>query len=83
MQTKSQNSAVIWSQQGCVHCETAYRILSTRGYHVDFRKIGEGEQYTKQDLLDVVPAARSVPQIFVNGEYVGDLTSLRKYLVVR
>ena len=83
MQTESQNSAVVWSQQGCVHCDTAYRMLSARGYHVELRKVGEGESYTKQDLLAAVPNARSVPQIFVNGVYVGDLNSLRKHLVVR
>lgn len=83
MQTKSQNSATVWSQQGCVHCDTAVKLLTVRGYTVDVRKIGEGGSYTKQDLLAAVPDARSVPQIFVNGNYVGDLNNLRKQLVVR
>lgn len=83
MQTKSQNNAIVWSQQGCTHCDTAYKLLTARGYQVEIRKIGEGENYTKQDLLDAVPGARSVPQIFVNGSYVGDLNNLRKHLVVR
>lgn len=83
MQTEYQNSAIIWSQQNCVHCDTAYRMLTARGYQVEMRKIGQGEPYTKQDLLDAVPGARSVPQIFINGEHIGDLNNLRKHLVFR
>ena len=33
--------------------------------------------YTKEDLLEAVPSARSVPQIFLDGEHVGGFTELR------
>lgn len=39
-----------------------------------------GVDVTKKDLIDVVPTARSVPQIFLNGEYVGGLTELKQKL---
>ena len=36
--------------------------------------------YTKKDLIDVVPHARSVPQIFLDGVYVGGLQELKRKL---
>ena len=35
--------------------------------------------YTKEDLLEVVPHARSVPQIFLGNELIGGYTDLIKY----
>ena len=39
------------------------------------RVIGEG--WTKEQLLEAVPNARTVPQIFLGEEYVGGFTDLR------
>lgn len=36
--------------------------------------------YTKKDLIEKVPNARSVPQIFLDGEYVGGLLELKQKL---
>ena len=41
-------------------------------------KIGEG--WTKEELLEVVPTARSVPQIFLGEEYVGGFPELKQKL---
>lgn len=73
-------NATVWSQVGCVACNSAKQLLKARGYIVDERVIGEGGTYTKQDLIKQVPHARSVPQIFVNGDYVGDFNKLREWL---
>lgn len=61
--------ATVWSQNGCTYCTMAKNLLRAKNYTVDERMIGGGV-WTKQDLLEVVPDARSVPQIFVEGEYI-------------
>jgi glutaredoxin len=53
-------------------------LLSQKGIKFEERKIGDG--YTKEELLEAVPTARAVPQIFINDEYVGSLTELKKRL---
>jgi glutaredoxin len=35
---------------------------------------------TKEELLEAVPNAKSVPQIFLNGEFVGGVKELRERL---
>lgn len=73
-------NAVIWSKPQCPYCEQAKALLTNRGYTVEEKKIGNG--YTKEQLLESVPSARSVPQIYINGEYVGGYTELKMRLSV-
>lgn len=76
-------TAVVWSQEYCSYCESAKNLLQSFGYDVEERKIGEGGDWTKQDLIEVVPHARSVPQIFIDGQYIGGFQELRKTLTAR
>jgi glutaredoxin 3 len=70
--------AVVWSKYHCPQCDQAKALLSQKGIQFEERKIGDG--YTKEELLEAVPTARAVPQIFINDEYVGSLTELKKRL---
>jgi len=70
--------AIVWSKYHCTYCDQAKTLLEVSGYEIEERKIGDG--YTKDELLEVVPNAKSVPQIFVNDEYIGGYTELTNYL---
>ena len=81
MQTKSQqNKAEVWSQTNCPACQEAKRLLTSFG--IEYTEQMLGENATKKDLIEKVPNARSVPQIFLDGEYVGGLPELKKRLAV-
>lgn len=71
--------AVIWSKYSCPYCEQAKALLTQKGYEIEERKIGDG--YTKEELLEAVPNARTVPQIFLGEEYVGGFNELKERLV--
>lgn len=79
MQTKSIKTAEVWSQTNCPACSEAKRILEGKGVQIVEKMIGVNG-FTKKDLIDKVPAARSVPQIFLDGEYVGGLQELKRKL---
>lgn len=70
--------AVIWSKDNCQFCIKAKTLLDIKGVPYEERKIGAG--WTKEQLLDAVPAARTVPQIFVDDKLVGGFEQLQKYL---
>jgi glutaredoxin 3 len=70
--------AVIWSKYQCPYCDQAKALLTQKGYTIEERKIGDG--YTKEDLLEAVPTARTVPQIFINEQLIGGFTELKKKL---
>lgn len=80
---KNYKNAVVWSQLNCIACNSAKQLLNASGYIVDERIVGEGGTYTKQELLKQIPTARTLPQIFLDGEYVGDFKDLRKFLANR
>jgi glutaredoxin 3 len=70
--------AVIWSKYHCPYCDQAKALLIQKGIAFEERKIGDG--YTKEDLLEAVPSARTVPQIFLGEELIGGFTELKKRL---
>jgi glutaredoxin len=70
--------AIVWSKDNCTFCDQAKALLEQRNIEYEEKKIGHG--YTREDLLEAVPTARAVPQIFVNNNHVGGFTELRKYI---
>jgi glutaredoxin 3 len=82
MQTKlNPNKAEVWSQTNCPACQEAKRLLTS--YAIEYTEcMIDGGTYTKKDLVEKVPNARSVPQIFIGGEYIGGLPELKKRLLV-
>lgn len=69
--------AVVWSKYNCPFCEQAKGLLNLQGIEFEERKIGDG--YTREDLLEAVPTARTVPQIFIDGELIGGFTELKEF----
>jgi glutaredoxin len=70
--------AIVWSKYQCTFCDQAKALLESKGIPFEERKIGDG--FTKEELLEAVPTARSVPQIFLDDEYIGGFNELRKKL---
>jgi len=71
-------TAIVWSKYNCTFCDQAKALLKQRNIPFEERKIGDG--YTREELLEAVPNARTVPQIFINGKLVGGFTELKKYI---
>ena len=69
---------IVWSKYHCPYCDQAIALLAQQGVKFEERKIGDG--YTKEELLEAVPNARTVPQIIINGNLIGGFTELRKYI---
>ena len=70
--------AIIWSNVGCHFCEMAKNLLKQKGIEYEERNLAK--EWKIQQLLEVVPNARTVPQIFVDDEYVGGYQDLVEYL---
>lgn len=70
--------AIVWSKYHCPYCDQAKALLNQKGIEFEERKIGDG--WTQEDLLEAVPTARTVPQIFIDNTLVGGFTELKTYL---
>jgi len=49
-----------------------------KGIQFEERKIGDG--WTKEELLEAVPNARTVPQVFIDDRLIGGYNELSLYL---
>lgn len=70
--------AIVWSKEQCPYCEMAKQLLTSKGIEFEEKKIGNG--YTKEDLLNAVPSARSVPQVFLDDQLIGGFPELKTRL---
>lgn len=70
---------IIWSKNACPFCEQAKMLLQSKGIEYEERNI-MGDTWTKEQLLEAVPGARSLPQIFVDDQHIGGFKELREIL---
>jgi glutaredoxin 3 len=70
--------AIVWSKYHCPYCDQAVALLKSKGIQFEERKLGDG--YSKEELLEAVPNARTVPQIFIDDQLIGGFNELRTYL---
>tara|TARA_B100000315_G_C14354976_1_gene485750 strand:- start:490 stop:711 length:222 start_codon:yes stop_codon:yes gene_type:complete len=70
--------AIVWTNLGCHFCDMAKTLLKQK--EIEYEERNLAKDWKVQDLLEAVPNARSVPQIFLNDEYIGGYEELRKKL---
>ena len=70
--------ATLWSKYNCPYCDQAKALLKNKGIPFEEKKIGDG--YTKEEPLEAVPNARTVPQIFLDDKLIGGFTELNEHL---
>ena len=70
--------ATVWSKDNCPFCEQAKSLLKLKGIDYEEKRIGHG--YTKEQLLEAVPTARTVPQIFLDDQLIGGFQELKQHL---
>ena len=77
--------ALIWSRDQCVYCEWAKNLLEDNS--VDYEERNVSQDWNTDDMRDflkespyVDPSARvTMPQIFLDGKYIGGFSELNKY----
>jgi glutaredoxin 3 len=71
--------AIVWSKNNCPFCVQAKNLLKLKGIEVEERNISD-EKWTREQMLEAVPTARTLPQIFLDDNYIGGFTELRRHL---
>jgi glutaredoxin 3 len=70
--------AIVWSKDQCPYCVQAKALLESKGIEYEERNVSK--DWSKEQLLEAVPTARTLPQIFLDEEYVGGFNELRQKL---
>jgi len=69
--------AIVWSKNACPFCDQAKGLLKMKG--IEFEERNVSKDWTKEQLMEAVPNARTVPQIFLDDKLIGGFTELKKY----
>jgi len=67
----------IYSKEQCPYCDMAKNWFKSKNLEFTEHKIGTNG-FTKENLLEAVPTARTVPQIIIDGKLIGGWDDLRK-----
>tara|TARA_B100000902_G_scaffold39294_1_gene46754 strand:+ start:829 stop:1056 length:228 start_codon:yes stop_codon:yes gene_type:complete len=70
--------ATVWSKPACPYCTKAKSLLKTKGVEYEEKNIAEGHNI--QDMLALVPNARTMPQVWVDDQHIGGYHELEKFL---
>ena len=69
---------LIYGKPMCPFCDKAKALCEQRGFDYEYKTLGT--DYTKEELLETFPGARTVPQIVINGEKIGGWDQMVKYI---
>ena len=68
---------IVWSKVTCPFCDMAKTLLKNKGIVFEERMIGVN--WTREQLLEEIPQARTVPQIILNGVLIGGYEQLKAH----
>jgi len=70
--------AIVWSKNGCPFCDQAKNLLKSK--NIEFEERNIEKDWSRGQLIEAVPNARTLPQIFLDEQLVGGFTELRTRL---
>jgi glutathione-dependent peroxiredoxin len=73
---KLPDQVAIFTRDGCQYCARAKALLTERGY--DYAEIPLPHT-TRSKIVGAVAGAKTVPQVFINGEHIGGLDELEAW----
>lgn len=71
------NKNIVWSKILCPYCDMAKSLLKSKEIVFEERMIGQG--WSREQLLEAVPSAKTVPQIILKGQLIGGYEQLKAY----
>jgi glutaredoxin len=69
---------LIYSKTNCNFCVKAKNLLNIK--NLKFTEKVLDKDFTKQQLLEILPNVKTLPQIQINGKHIGGYRELERYL---
>jgi glutaredoxin len=68
----------IYGKTACPFCVSAKQLCEARGYEYEYKQLGE--DFTREDVMEIFPGARTFPQIIVGGNKIGGFDKMTQYI---
>ena len=66
----------IYSKPACPFCVQAKKLAESKGFDYTYKMLDE--DFTRDELFEIFPEARTFPQIIVDGNKIGGFTEFQK-----
>ena len=67
----------IFSKPACPYCVKAKNLCEQHGYEYTYKMLDE--DFTREQLVEEFPTARTFPQIRISGEAIGGFDNLQEW----
>ncbi len=71
-------SVTVYTKDLCGYCDMAKATLDRMGIKYETKNLGT--DITREELLEILPNARTMPQIIINKQPIGGYNELIKYI---
>ena len=68
----------IWGKPACPSCMKAKALCESRQYKYEYKELGK--DFTREDVFETFPTARTFPQIIIGGNKVGGYEQMVDYI---
>ena len=68
----------IYGKPACPSCTKAKAFVEKRGYKFEYKELDK--DFTREDLFETFPTARTFPQIIVGDNKVGGYETMLEYI---
>ena len=68
----------IYSKPSCPYCVKAKNLCEREGYEYTYKMLDE--DFTREELFEKFPTARTFPQIIINNNKIGGYEQLLNYI---
>lgn len=69
----------VYTKENCSFCTKAKMLLSSKGIHYNELKLNE--DFTRENLLELFPSAKTFPVIVIDGFNIGGYNQLEKLIL--
>ena len=68
----------IYGKAQCPYCDMAQALCNQKGVEYEYKSFGT--DFTREEMMETFPTARTFPQIIFNGEKIGGYNELKEQL---
>jgi len=68
----------IYGKTQCPYCDMAKALCEQKGLDFEYKLFGE--DFSREELMETFPEARTFPQIIVDGQKIGGYVELKEHL---
>ena len=69
--------AIIYTKENCTHCQKAKQLFDSK--QIEYHELLIGRDITREQVLEQLPHAKTLPQIWLDNSYIGGFSELSAF----